>query len=88
MSRALALRELSFESIVDVVESLPPDKKMKLHDILDKNWQEEFDQALASVRTKMSKFTSEEIDADIDSALAEVRKEKYEEVVKDASLPI
>ncbi|MBU0568728.1 hypothetical protein KJ693_00305 [bacterium] len=77
MSRALALRELSFESIVDVVESLPPDKKMKLHDILDKGWQEEFDRALTSVRAKMSKFTSEEIDADIDSALAEVRKEKY-----------
>lgn len=77
MSRALALRELSFESIVDVVEALPPDKKMKLHDILDRDWQEEFDQALASVRAKMSKFTSEEIDADIDRALAEVRKERY-----------
>jgi hypothetical protein len=75
MSQTFAVRELSFESIVDVVESLPPDKKMKLHDILDKDWQEEFDQALTSVRSKMSRFTSKEIDADIDIALAEVRKE-------------
>ena len=79
MANAVALKEISFESIVDTFKSLPTDKKMQLHDILDKGWQEEFDQAFVSVRTKMSKFTSEEIDADIDEALAEVRKERYAE---------
>ncbi|MFH1562152.1 MAG: hypothetical protein ABIF11_01850 [Nitrospirota bacterium] len=77
MANILTLEKISFEDIVDVVRALPSDKKIKLHDILDKDWQEEFDQALTSVRTKMSKFTSEEIDADIDAALTEVRKENY-----------
>ncbi|MDI6781050.1 MAG: hypothetical protein QME49_02915 [bacterium] len=77
MANTLTLEKISFENIVDVVNSLPSDKKMKLHDILDKSWQEEFDRSLASVRTKMSKFTPAEIDADIDAALAEVRKERY-----------
>ncbi len=77
MANTLTLEKISFENIVDVVKSLPSDKKMKLHDILDKGWQEEFDRSLSSVRTKMSKFTPEEIDADIDTALEEVRKERY-----------
>lgn len=76
MQKTLGFPKMSFDSIVEVVKSLPPDKKMEIHDILDENWQEEFDQALTSVRIKMSKFTPEEIDADIDEALTEVRKEK------------
>ncbi|MEK7813033.1 MAG: hypothetical protein AAB296_04665 [Candidatus Desantisbacteria bacterium] len=77
MANTLTLEKISFENIVDVVNSLSSDKKMKLHDILDKGWQEEFDRSLSSVRTKMSKFTPEEIDADIDEALAEVRRGSY-----------
>lgn len=77
MANTLTLEKISFENIVDVVKSLPSDKKMRLHDILDTGWQEEFDRSLSSMRTKMSKFTPEEIDADIDEALTEVRKERY-----------
>lgn len=77
MANTLTLEKISFENIVDVVKSLSSDKKMQLHDILDTGWQEEFDCSLASVRTKMSKFTPEEIDADIDEALIEARRERY-----------
>lgn len=77
MANTLTLEKISFENIVEVVKSLSSDKKMQLHDILDVGWQEEFDRSLASVRTKMSKFTQKEIDMDIDEALTEVRRERY-----------
>ena len=58
-----------------------PMKKLRLKDkqqvkiqiINDEDWQEKFDRALKSIRSKAARFSPEEIEADIAEAIKEVR---------------
>ncbi len=59
-----------------------PIKKIRLKDkqqvqiqiLSDDDWQRRFDRVLKSIRTKTAKFSPEEIEADIEEAIKEVRK--------------
>ncbi|MBI4697774.1 MAG: antitoxin family protein [Nitrospirae bacterium] len=61
-----------------------PIKKVRLKDkqqvqiqILSKDdWQKRFDKALKSIRGKAARFSPQEINADIDEAIKDVRKKK------------
>ena len=61
-----------------------PIKKMRLKDkqqvqiqiLSDEDWQRRFDRALKSIRSKTTKFSPEEIEADIEEAIKEVRKSR------------
>ena len=63
-----------------------PAKKIRLKDkeqvqlqiLSDDDWQKRFDRVLKSIRSKTSKFSPEEIKADIEEAIREVRKAKRE----------
>lgn len=60
---------------------LKPVKKLRLKDkqqvkiqiINDEDWQERFDRALKSIRSKAARFSTEEIETDIEEAIKEVR---------------
>ena len=61
-----------------------PVKKLRLKDkqqvqiqiLDDEDWQKKFDRVLKSVRNKTAKFSSKEIEADIEEAIREVRRTK------------
>lgn len=61
-----------------------PVRKVRLKDkqqvqiqiLSDKDWQRKFDRALKSIRSKTAKFSPEEIEADIEEAIKEVRKSR------------
>ena len=61
-----------------------PIKKMRLKDkqqvqiqiLSDEDWQRRFDRVLKSIRSKTTKFSPEEIEADIEEAIKEVRKSR------------
>ena len=61
-----------------------PIKKIRLKDkqqvqiqiLSDEDWQRRFDRVLKSIRSKTAKFSPEEIEADIEEAIKEVRKSK------------
>jgi predicted DNA-binding antitoxin AbrB/MazE fold protein len=63
---------------------LKPVKKLRLKDkqqvkiqiLNDEDWQERFDIALKSIRSKATRFTTEEIESDIEEAIKEVRSAK------------
>ena len=63
---------------------LKPVKKLRLKDkqqvkiqiLNDEDWQERFDRALKSIRSKAARFSPEEIEADIEEAIKEVRSAK------------
>ena len=60
---------------------LKPIKKLRLKDkqqvkiqiLNDEDWQERFDRALKSIRSKAARFSPEEIEADIAEAIKEIR---------------
>jgi predicted DNA-binding antitoxin AbrB/MazE fold protein len=61
-----------------------PIKKIRLKDkqqvqiqiLSDEDWQRKFDRILKSIRSKTAKFSPEEIEADIEEAIKEVRKSR------------
>lgn len=61
-----------------------PIRKMRLKDkqqvqiqiLSDEDWQRKFDRVLKSIRSKTAKFPPEEIEADIEEAIKEVRKSR------------
>lgn len=63
-----------------------PIKKIRLKDkqrvqiqiLSDDDWKKRFDRVLKSIRSKTAKFSPEEIGADIEEAIKEVRKAKRE----------
>jgi predicted DNA-binding antitoxin AbrB/MazE fold protein len=63
---------------------LKPVKKLRLKDkqqvkiqiLNDDDWQERFDRSLKSIRGKAARFSPEEIEADIEEAIKEVRSAK------------
>jgi len=63
---------------------LKPVKKLRLKDkqqvkiqiLTDEDWQERFDRALKSIRSKAACFSTEEIESDIEEAIKEVRSVK------------
>lgn len=63
-----------------------PKKKMRMKDkkhvqiqiISDDDWRKKFDRILKSIRSQTSKFSPEEIEADIEEAIKEVRKARRE----------
>ncbi len=72
MAKSVSVKS-SFSDVVQLVRQLAPRDRARLRTMLDGEWQEEFDAALASVRAKAAKFSEEEIAADVAEALAEVR---------------
>lgn len=62
-----------------------PVKKLRLKDkqqvkiqiLNDEDWQERFDRVLKSIRSKAAGFSPEEIEADIEEAIKEVRSAKH-----------
>ena len=63
---------------------LKPVKKLRLKDkqqvkiqiLNDEDWQERFDRVLKSIRSKAARFSPEQIEADIEEAIKEVRRAK------------
>ena len=63
---------------------LKPVKKLRLKDkqqvkiqiLNDEDWQKRFDRVLKSIRNKAARFSPEEIEADIEEAIKEVRSAK------------
>jgi len=51
-------------------------QQVQIKIISDDDWQERFDTVLKSMRNKTAKFPPEEIEADIEKAIREVRKAK------------
>ena len=49
-------------------------QQVKIQILSDEDWQERFDRALKSVRSKAARFPPEKIEADIEEAIKEVRK--------------
>ncbi len=48
-------------------------QKVQIQILSDEDWQKRFDRALKSIRSKAAKFTPEEIEADIEEAIKQVR---------------
>ncbi len=53
-------------------------KQVQIQIISEDDWREKFDRVLKSIRSKTSKFSHEEIEADIEEAIREVRKARRE----------
>ncbi len=53
-------------------------KQVQLQILSEDDWQKRFDRILKSIRSKTAKFSPEEIEADIEEAIKEVRKAKRE----------
>lgn len=49
-------------------------QKVQIQILSEDDWQKRFDRALKSIRSKAAKFSPEEIEADIEEAIREVRK--------------
>lgn len=61
-----------------------PDKKLRMKEhqkvriqiLPNDDWKEKFDKALRSIRSKAARFTEQEIQADVEEAIKEVRAER------------
>lgn len=51
-------------------------QQVQIQILSDEDWQRKFDRALKSIRSKTAKFSPEEIEADIEEAIKEVRKSR------------
>jgi len=49
-------------------------QKVQIQILSEDDWQKRFDRALKSIRSKAAQFSPEEIEADIEEAIREVRK--------------
>ncbi len=49
-------------------------QKVQIQILSEDDWQKRFDRALKSIRSKAAQFSPEEIEADIEKAVREVRK--------------
>lgn len=51
-------------------------QQVQIQILSNDDWQERFDRALRSIRSKTAGYSTEEIEADIEEAIKEVRKSK------------
>lgn len=52
-------------------------QQVQLQILSDDDWQKRFNKIIKSIRSKTAKFSPEEIEADIEEAIKEVRKSRY-----------
>jgi hypothetical protein len=70
----MVLPKVEFETLLDVVEQLSPEQKHILRQRLDDDWASRFRQVVTAIRADIpADLSEEEINADIEAAIAEVR---------------
>jgi len=70
----MVLPNVEFENLLNVVEQLSVEQRAILRQLLDDDWASRFRQAVAAIRADIpAALSEEEINADIEAAIAEVR---------------
>jgi|GEM_PF-2600573 len=73
----MVLPNVEFENLLNVVEQLSVEQRAILRQLLDDDWASRFRQAVAAIRADIpAALSEEEINADIEAAIAEVRGEQ------------
>jgi hypothetical protein len=73
----MAIQNLEFEQLLESVDKLTSEQRRRLRRKLDESWPERFGQVLDSIESRLPKdISEEEIQADIEAAIREVRESK------------